>query len=195
MVIGANSLDEMPAVIDGERQVALDPGVKLMNERAAKLAAAQSTSKMNTNLMEVITFIAGGERCCLEACFVHEIIPFTDVTRVPGVPDFMVGVINLHGQLVALLDLRRVLGLKERQVAEGARVIVIGKEKIEFSILVDSVESVASLDVTALLEAPEFVSGIGRDYIRGVTSDAMTVFDGSQLIDDPRLFVNQSDVQ
>ena len=195
MLSKGNSSEQMIRCGETTLELSADSAARLMSERAAKLAVVKSRGSLETSLLEVITFLVGGERCCLEACYVHEIIPFTAVTRVPSVPDFMIGVINLHGQLVALMDLRRILGLKERDSSQGSRVIVIGMQKIEFSVLVDSVESVASLDATTLLEAPEFVSGIGRDYIRGVTRDAMTVLDGLQLINDPRLYVNQSDVQ
>jgi purine-binding chemotaxis protein CheW len=168
---------------------------RLMEERAAKLAMVPTNYDAKGDLLELITFSCSEEQYSLEASYVQEIIPFTSVTRIPGVPEFILGVFNLHGQLVALMYLRRLLGLKEREEFTGGQVIVIGVEQTEFALLVDSVDTVATIDANELLEAPDFVSGSSRNYIKGVTKEAMTVFDGEVLIRDPRLFVNLAESQ
>src|SRR5262249_11327106 len=144
-------------------------------------------------LLQVVTFALAGERYALGIEHVREVVRFTDYTPVPGAPAFLVGLLNLRGSILAVIDLRKFLGVEERGLTDLARVIVLGQARAEFGILADAVAEVASLRLEELLAPPESVAGIGREYLRGVTREALIVLDGAVLLGDGRLVIDQGE--
>ncbi len=65
--------------------------------------------------MEVVSFTLASETYAIETG-IREIAAFNTISRVPGAPDFIAGVINLHGQIVALIDLKKLFGLQNTEV-------------------------------------------------------------------------------
>jgi purine-binding chemotaxis protein CheW len=101
-----------------------------------------------------------------------------------------VGVTNLRGDILAVFDLRRFFGLPPGAVTELARVLVLGDDRAEFGVLADEVHEVRALRTGDLLDAPASVAGVGREYLRGVTEEALVVLDGDVLLRDSRLFID-----
>jgi chemotaxis signal transduction protein len=84
-------------------------------------------------------------------------------------------------------------GIAGRETTERARVLVLGGERDEFGILADAVDEVTTLPLGELREAPGSLSGAGREYLRGVTAEALVVLDGAVLLQDAHLFIDQGD--
>lgn len=162
----------------------------IVQERAMRLAKIEEKEKTLGNL-EVIVFQLNAERYAIETRFVREILGAPHCTRVPRTPDFVAGVINLHGQIVALIDLRRFFGLPFDQQAHH-KIIVLGEERTEFAIMADGVEQVMRLETTELQEALDCMSSNSREHILGITMEALIVINGQTLLTDRRLFINQT---
>ena len=77
------------------------------------------------NTIQVIVFNLGEERYGVEISQVKEIILPTQITRIPNVPDFVEGVLNLRGQIAAIINLRKRLGKEPKKNDENTRIIVI----------------------------------------------------------------------
>jgi len=168
-----------------------EQALALMEERARKLARVEQREQVIEDL-EVATFALANERYAVESKHIREIAPFTGLTRVPGAPDFVAGVVNLHGQIVAIIDIRRLSGLPHGKPDSDSKVIVLGHERTEFAIIADSVDRIERFNRSELLEPPDGVSGIGREHMLGVTLEALIVLDGEALMNDKRLVINQT---
>jgi purine-binding chemotaxis protein CheW len=120
------------------------------------------------------------------------VVRASDVTPVPGVPSFVLGVTNLRGEIVAVLDLRALFDLPARGLTDLARLIVVGAGQPEFGLLVDETREIRSLPRAALLPPPGSLSGIGRESLLGVTDAALVVLDGAALLADTRLYVEHT---
>lgn len=164
----------------------------ILEERARELARSPLSPVVEERL-EVVVFALAQERYALETEHVREVLPLVDLALVPGGPDFLVGVINLRGQLLPIVDPRKILGLATRGLSDQAVVVVLGNERAEFGILVDAVQAVTALPTQSLRELPETVGSVAAGYLRGVTSDALILIDGTALLRDPRLIVDQGD--
>ncbi len=92
----------------------------LLDERARKLALVPVPPPRPAEILEVVAFRLGEERYAIGTQTCREVGKFGEVTPIPGGPDFLVGVVNLRGEILAVLDLRSFLGLGERQ-AQGSR--------------------------------------------------------------------------
>jgi purine-binding chemotaxis protein CheW len=165
----------------------------VMEERARRLARVPEADEREGELLQVVTFTLGNERYGLETRYIREVIPLADFTPLPGAPDFLIGVTNLRGQILAVLDLRKFFGVAVKGLTDQTRVIVLGEDRPEFGVLADATYEVTTLRPADVLDPPETVAGGGRDYLRGVTADALLLLDGGVLLNDPRLFIDQGD--
>lgn len=174
-----------------QKELSPERALELMLERTAKLSRRQEEKAIED--MEVLTFKLERETYAIESKYIRKIVPFTGFTRVPGAPDFLVGVINLHGHIVAIIDLKPIYGLgSEMQDENSKMIIVIGFERTEFAILADSVETFVKLNRTDLTEPPDIVNGAGKEHFLGIRLDALIVLDGDALIADRRLYINET---
>jgi len=138
-------------------------------------------------------FTLANERYGLPTPYAQEVVRQADYTPVPGAPDFLAGVLNLRGDILAVFDLRPFLGVAGGGGTGLSRVLVAGGARAEFGILADAVEGVTAVRADEVLEPPGAVAGPGRQYLRGVTPDALIVLDGAALLADARLFIDQAE--
>ncbi|MBI2840449.1 MAG: purine-binding chemotaxis protein CheW [Acidobacteria bacterium] len=166
---------------------------RVMDERARVLARVPAISRPDEEKVEIVTMVLGAEHYAVETKHVREIARLVDFTPVPGTPDFVLGIANLRGEIVAVMDLRRFFGVPVKGLTDLSRVVVLGTTRSELGVLVDEAQAVMSLRAEEVLEPPGSVAGIGRDYLRGVTADALIILDGAVLLKDSRVFVNQAE--
>ena len=107
------------------------------------------------------------------ACFglaveqVQEVIRFQPITRVPLAPPAVRGLINLRGQIVTAIDLRRRLEMPPRDEGQQPMNIVVRTEEGMMSFLVDEIGDVVEVDDADFEKPPETLRGVGRDLIEG----------------------------
>jgi purine-binding chemotaxis protein CheW len=118
--------------------------------------------------IQVVSFKLGSEEYGVDIAQVQEINRMVAVTHVPRAPQFMEGVINLRGQLIPIIDLRARFGMPRAEHTKNTRIVVteIGTKRV--GMVVDSVSEVLRLDVGAIEPAPEMITGVDTEYIRGV---------------------------
>ncbi len=165
----------------------------VMEERARTLARVPPKPPQAAEVLEVVTFGLAGERYAVETRHVHEVVRAAEFTPVPGAPDFLTGLINLRGDILAVFDLRRFFGAADRDPSDLSRVLVLGGERAEFGALADAVHEVTALRLDEVHEPPGSVSGAARDYLRGATAAGLVVLDGAALLRDGRLFIDQAE--
>lgn len=104
----------------------------------------------------------------IEVLKVQEIIRFQEMTRVPLAPDTICGLINLRGQIVTAIDLRRRLEFPPREDDQLPTNVVIQSEDGAVSLLVDEIGDVLEVDEDVFESTPENLQGIAADLITGV---------------------------
>ena len=166
---------------------------QVLEERAVTLARVPVEATADGAGIEVIVFALADERYAIETQYVCEVIRLADLTPLPGAPEFLAGVTSLRGQIVAVVELRKFFGVAPRGLTDLARLVVLGSDQPEFGVLADAVHEVVTLRKGQLLEPAGAVAGVGREYLRGITADALIVLDGAALLQDPRLFVDQGE--
>jgi purine-binding chemotaxis protein CheW len=183
-------LDKLAAAADGAPALTPERARAVLEERARALARVPAETPDASAFLPVVTFTLSGERYAVEAQYVREVVRLGEHTPVPGAPDYLVGVVNLRGDILAVFDLRKLFGLPPVSVTDLSRILVLGGDRAEFGVLVDTADEVRPLRTAELLEPPASVAGVGREYLRGVTEEALAVLDGAVLLRDSRLFVD-----
>jgi purine-binding chemotaxis protein CheW len=163
----------------------------VLDERARRLARPPPEEPGPGEMLELVTFALANERYGIETGFVREIARFLDFTPVPGAGDFLVGVTNLRGEILAVINLRKFFGVSERGLTDLSRLVVLGHNRNEFGILADQVHDIAAVRDDEVLEPLASAPSVGRQYVRGVTKDALIVLAGARLLGDQRLYIDQ----
>ena len=127
-----------------------------------------TTTNNSSQLMELATFQAGVAICSMEIQQIQEINKLTQMTRVPQAPEDVLGILNLRGQLVTVIDLARRLGLGTMEPPPQARVIIVNASGGKVGILVHRIRDVVTVDLLQKKEAPANMRGIQGRYFTGV---------------------------
>ena len=163
----------------------------ILKNRAIALALEPEQKMMVSEFIEVITFILASETYCIESVFVREVSLLKDFTLLPGVPPFIFGIINVHGQILPVVDLKKFFNLPEKGIGEMNRVIILQKGNMEFGILADFVEGIQTLALDDILSAPTALSGIEKKYLKGVTKEHIIILEEANILDDEKIIVNE----
>jgi len=126
-----------------------------------------------------LTFTLGREEYGLPVLNVREIIKVMDITQVPQVPAHVLGVINLRGKVIPVIDLRRKFGLAGREHTEQTCIIVadvtLDATTVMMGMVVDSVSEVVNVTTAEIDETPEFGGQSRADYLLGLAKVKGTV--------------------
>ena len=164
---------------DGRREV--------LEARARQLARVPDEPPRAGEVLELVGFVLAGERYGIESRFVREVARLTRFTPVPGTPAFVLGVTNLRGEILALFDLRHLLGVVAEGLTDLGRIVVLGEHRREFGLLADAASEILYVPGTSLAQTE---TAWGRAYLRGVSPDGVIVLSGEALLSDPRLTID-----
>ncbi|MBI1814164.1 MAG: purine-binding chemotaxis protein CheW [Deltaproteobacteria bacterium] len=161
---------------------------RILRQRA--LALAQEPAREATDPpLEIVTFLLAHEQYAIEANFVREVYPLTDLVPLPCTPPFVVGVINVRGQILSVIDLKRFFAVPDQGATDLNKVIILQSHDLEVGILADAIVGTRSLPPSALQSPPPTLTGVRAEYLKGVTSEPLMVLDATAILSDERLIV------
>ncbi len=131
--------------------------------------AEQKKETAQAKEIQLVIFRLAGEEFGLEISQVREIIRMQGVTPMPKAPDFIEGVINLRGQIIAVIDLAKRFGLSQTKRTDKSRIVVVEFTGNSIGLIVDEVPEVRRLSQEDIESTPEMLqSQIHSDFIKGV---------------------------
>ena len=131
-------------------------------------AGTQQEGVAKTKGGKFLTFFLAGEEYGIEILKVHEIIGVMPITRVPRTPGFILGVINLRGKVIPIVDLRLKFSMASKDTDEETCIIVVRVNGVQMGILVDKVSEVRDIASGDIEDAPFFGADVETDYIMGI---------------------------
>jgi len=137
----------------------------------------QNAANPQDEVIQWVTFKLDGEAYGINVMQVQEVLRVTEITPVPGAPSYILGIINLRGNVVTVLDTRMRFGLPPHETDDASRVVIIESNGNVLGILVDSVAEVVYLRASQIESAPKVGNDESAKYIQGVYSS-----EGSLLI-------------
>ncbi len=130
------------------------------------------TSEEVMHTTQYLTFTLGEEDFALDISQVREVLNYTTITRVPRMPQFLSGVINLRGNVVPVIDLRMKLGMNAIKITSDSCIVIvevfIDGEMTQMGALTDSVKEVIDLDPGQISPAPRLGTQIKSEFIKGM---------------------------
>ncbi len=137
-------------------------------------------------LLQLVSFNIGSEEFGVDILKVQEINRMVEITKVPQAPHYVEGVINLRGKVIPIIDLCKRFNLELKEYDKNTRIVVVDIGGNIMGMVVDSVSEVLRLPSSTIEPAPEIVTGINSEYIKGVAKleDRLLIFlDLSKVID------------
>jgi purine-binding chemotaxis protein CheW len=150
----------------------------------------------DTQKGKFLTFALGNEAYGIEIKHVTEIIGIQPITEVPELPEYIVGIINLRGKIIPVMDVRLRFKKSFKEYNDRTCVVVIDIKDISIGLIVDSVSEVLSISDEEIVAPPEVNKNSNR-YIKGigkVGSEIKLILDSEKLLKDDEL-ENLSDIQ
>ncbi len=127
-----------------------------------------TTSSDGKNIVELATFYVGDALCGMDILKVQEINKLMQMTKVPQAPEYVLGILNLRGQIVTIIDLGKKLGLGETDISQDPRNIIVNSAGGHVGLLVRKISDVVSADMEKRERAPANMSGIQGEFFTGV---------------------------
>jgi len=121
-------------------------------------------------VLQWVTFKLEGELYGINVIQVQEVLRVTEIAPVPGAPEYVLGIINLRGNVVTVIDTRRRFMLNERDIDDSTRIVIIEVMGQIVGLLVDGVAEVVYLRESEVESAPDVGNDESSKYIQGVVS-------------------------
>lgn len=147
----------------------------------------QAAEAVKDEIVQWVTFRLDNEKYGIRVMQVQEVLRMTEIAPVPGAPDYVLGIINLRGNVVTVIDSRKRFGLGEAEADDSTRIVIIEADKHVVGILVDSVAEVVDLSTSEIDAAPNVGNDDSSKYIQGVSSkdkELLILVDVNKLLSD-----------
>ncbi|MBN1907813.1 MAG: purine-binding chemotaxis protein CheW [Deltaproteobacteria bacterium] len=133
---------------------------------------AEQIKETMADLDQYLTFTLDNEVFAINISKVREVLDFLTITKVPGMPDFLRGVINIRGNVVPVIDLRYKLGMGVIEPSVDTCIVIveimIGDDITSMGALADSVREVIALEPAQILPPPKLGINIDNQFIKGM---------------------------
>ena len=120
------------------------------------------------SIVELATFYIGDALCGMDILKIQEINKLMQMTKVPQAPEYVLGILNLRGQIITIIDLGLKLGLGKTDISQDPRNIIVNSPGGHVGLLVRKISDVVSADMDKRESAPANMRGIQGDYFNGV---------------------------
>ena len=176
--------------IDG-RPVNAQDREKILKSRARELAAEPEQQKIGEEYLEVVEFVLAYEKYGIDSSYVCEVYPLKEFTPLPCTPPFVVGITNVRGQIISVIDIKDFFNLPTQGLTNLNRIIVVQTPEMELGILADAIIGVRLISVNEIQSALPTLTDIRSKYLRGVTKDHLVILDVENILRDPEIIVHE----
>lgn len=129
---------------------------------------AEVKTQENDQVLQWVTFQLENETYGVDVMVVKEVLKFQDIAPVPGAPDYVMGIINIRGTVISVINTRRRFGLPDRDSDDNTRIVIIEIGRHIVGIVVDSVAEVVYLKRSQIETPPQVNKDDSARFIQGV---------------------------
>jgi purine-binding chemotaxis protein CheW len=164
---------------------------RILKARAQALAREPVPAEAAGERIEVVEFMLARERYAIETHYVREVYPLENLTPLPCTPAFVLGIVNLRGEILSVIDIKKFFDLPEKGLTDLNKVIVLQSGNMLFGILADAIAGVRRIPVADIQPSLPTLTGIREEYLRGVTPERTVVLDAEKLLTDEHIVVQE----
>lgn len=161
--------------------------LKLRTERLAK--PIKEIEIVNT--LSVVEFLLAKEKYAIESIYIQEIQPLLDLTTLPTAPKFILGITNLRGQILSVMNLKTFFNLSDADIKNSPKLIVVSVGEMTLAFLADDVIGESRISLLELQTSLPTLNEKQSKYLIGITKDQLIVLDIVKLLMDKKIIVNE----
>ena len=158
-----------------------------MSADNAQAYTTEQESSENDPQMQWATFLLADELYGVDVMQVKEVLRLTEIAPVPGSAHYIMGILNLRGNVITVIDTRTLFGLQQTEATEDSRIVVIELEDQVVGMLVDQVAEVIYLRQSEIERAPNVGTDESTKFIQGVSyhnEELIILLDLNRMIED-----------
>ena len=144
-------------------------------------------AKLQNEITQWVKFSLGGENYGIRVLKVQEIQRYSEISPIPGAPSYVLGIINLRGSVISVLNTREKFGLADYEITDDSRIVILEAGPQVIGILVDSVAEVISLKTKDVDIAPNVGNEETAKFIEGVSNkgdDLLILLDAEKILNE-----------
>jgi purine-binding chemotaxis protein CheW len=184
-------LERVSSTIEKGFVLSPDERKRILQARSGVLAREPAARQEEQEMVDVVEFTLGDEIYCVPSEFVQGVLPLKEMTPVPGTPRFLAGIINVRGNIVAVLDIKRLFDLPERGIADAHRVILVRHDGADAGLLADTLTGTRRMPLADIQSPLPTLTPAGVEYIQGVTRDSRVILNIARMFSDDALTLNE----
>jgi purine-binding chemotaxis protein CheW len=185
-------LDMSQAALKRKLTPGLEEKRKILRDRARLLAATRKADATAPgSLLEIVEFVLGPERYGIESSCIREIYPLNEFTPLPCTPPFVLGLVNVRGQILSIINIKKLFDLPEKGLTDLNKIVIVHAHSIELGILADAILGTRSIAPEDLHPALPTLTGIRANYLQGITQDSLVVLDVGKILADEKILVDE----
>lgn len=155
---------------------------EILKERARFYAMERELREDSVHKRELLVFSLAYERYAVDTSSVREVLPLKSLTFLPGVPEFIMGIIHVRGQILSVIDLRKLFNITERGITEFNKIIILTHDDMELGILADEIEGIVSVQISQVHAIPPTMKGVNADFLSGVAVGNIIVLNSEAIL-------------
>lgn len=163
----------------------------LLKERTKFLAKELDHKDKESGQLKIIEFSLANERYGVESPYIIKTVNLDEVTPLPCTPDFIVGIINEHGKIFTIINIKKIFNIPDNTEEHKSKAILLRKGKMEFGILIDEIIGEGIIPLNLIQESPSTLSITCGEYLKGITPQQLAILDVEKFLDDKRIIVDE----
>jgi len=182
-------LERARSGLDDRFELGPEEQARLLEARARELAIETGEKGKDSLSLEVVEFSLAHERYAFELGYIRDVCLLKNLVTLPWIPEYVLGIINLKGWIVSVLDLKKFFELPGSDLTDLNRVIVLQSLDMEFGILADAILGVKSVEKDVIQGSVPRLTDKRAQYLTGITPDRLVILDGQKLLSDRNIIV------
>jgi purine-binding chemotaxis protein CheW len=163
---------------------------RILKLRAQALGRVSTSAETVKEQIEVVEFVLAQEHYAVESCHVRDVCPLEQLTPVPCTPVFVLGIVNLRGEILSVIDIKKFFDLPDKGLTDLNKVIVLESASMRFGILADVIIGAHAVPAAEIQASLPTLTGIRQEYLKGITPSRTVILDAEALLTDPNIVVH-----
>lgn len=178
---------------------------RILKDRARLLAREPDNDETTSEHLEIIEFKLAYEIYGIETAYVQEVYPLKELVPLPTTPRFVLGIINVRGKILSVIDIKKFFNLPEKGITDLNKVIIVQTNKpiqsegplmkkiegMELGILADAILGVKLISPNDIQPSLPTLTGIREQYLKGITNDQVVILDAKKILTDSKIVVHE----
>ncbi|HCK99624.1 MAG TPA: chemotaxis protein CheW [Candidatus Marinimicrobia bacterium] len=184
-------LDETRSAIENGFTYSEKEKRDILKERARNLARRPADDRKEADNITVTEFLLADEHYAFESKHIRGIYQIKELTPLPCTPSFIFGIVNIHGEIISVSDIKKFFDLPEKGITNLNKIIVIQTRQMELGILADEIIGAKTVSVKDIQASLPTLTGIREKYLKGVTKDRLIILDAVKIASDKSIIVDE----